>query len=31
MSKIAWGSFAVGVVATLVVLYFMKGRKKAAA
>lgn len=30
MNKIAWGSFAVGVVATFVVLYFMKGRKKVA-
>ena len=31
MKRIAWGSFAVGVIATLVVLYFMKGRKKSAA
>ena len=30
MSKIAWGSFAVGVIAALVVLWFMKSRKKVA-
>lgn len=29
MSRIAWGSFAVGVIATVLVLWFMKGRKKA--
>ncbi len=31
MNKIAWGSFFVGVVATFVVMWFLKGRKKAAA
>lgn len=31
MGRIAWGSFAVGVIAALIVLYFMKGRRKTAA
>jgi hypothetical protein len=31
MSRIAWGSFAVGVIATMLVLWFMKGRKKVGA
>lgn len=31
MNRIAWGSFFVGVVATFAVMYFLKGRKKAAA
>lgn len=29
MSKIAWGSFFVGVVATFAVMWFLKSRKKA--
>lgn len=29
MSKLAWGSVAVGVIATLLVLWFMNSRKKA--
>lgn len=31
MGRIAWGSFAAGVVATLLVTWFLKSRQKAAA
>lgn len=31
MGRIAWGSFAVGVIAALVILWFVKGRRKTAA
>lgn len=30
MNKIAWGSFFVGVVATFVIMWFLKSRKKVA-
>ncbi len=30
MNKIAWGSFALGVVVAVAFAYFMKGRKKVA-
>ncbi len=30
MSRIAWGSFAVGIVVAVLFMYFMKSRKKVA-